>query len=185
MSRTGKRMHDWAKIKHEYVTTPSTYASLARKYDLRRETVTIKGEKGDWPEARRSFIDKVEVQKTDLKATSMAEEGVEFDKTCFTLAKWLVVEAVNERKSGGKLGNTAAVIGTAQLIAKTALGGKQLPPPSGGIEGAESIDNLLEQYGDALGLSKGSDNPADNPSEPLHPAQEAEPEAVPVPVPDR
>lgn len=185
MSKTGKRMHDWAKIKHEYVTTPSTYASLARKYDLRRETVTIKGEKGFWPEARRDFIDKVEIQKTDLKATSMAQEGMEFDKTCFTLAKWLVVEAVNERKSGGKLGNTAAVIGTAQMIAKTALGPQHgLPLPSQ-IEGAESIDNLLEQYGDALGISQGTANPTDNPAESLHPAQEAQPEAVPVLLPDR
>lgn len=185
MARKG--LTDWSRLKHEYVTSPVpiSYTALAKMHDLTRETVTRKGEKENWPEARIKFVDEVSAKRDEIKAVSLAEEGAEFDRTCFTLAKWMAVEAVNGRKSGEvSLGEASKVIATAQSVAKVALNGVQVPPPSGGAEGAMSIDGLLEQYGAALGLSQGTDNPTDNPAESIHPAQETQPEAVPVPVPD-
>jgi hypothetical protein len=174
---------DWTRVKHEYVTgAPApTYTALALKYGLRRETVTRKGERGNWPMERERFVQRVTEQRETIKATTLAGEGAEFDKTCFTLAKWLVTEAVKDRQAGSSLRETAGVINTAQSIAKTALGDRPTIQQELQIEGATSIDDLLEQYRDAL--SEGSASTGDHPTESLHTAQEPQPERDTVPQP--
>lgn len=50
---------DWRAIKKEYITDPTTsYRSLAKKYNISREALSVRGRLEGWVAERRRFLDK-------------------------------------------------------------------------------------------------------------------------------
>lgn len=59
---------EWHKIKHEYVTTDTSYRKLAAKYGVSRNAVSSKAKTEKWPELRRQYLDKTYTKKVEASA---------------------------------------------------------------------------------------------------------------------
>lgn len=64
---------EWHKIKHEYVTTDTSYRELASKYKVRLATLAEKGKEEDWVAERERYRNEVYTKNTEESAKSDAE----------------------------------------------------------------------------------------------------------------
>lgn len=64
---------EWDKIKAEYLASDTTYAALAKKYNVSFSTLSKKATSEGWPEARRKVGEKV-AKKIETRAARAREE---------------------------------------------------------------------------------------------------------------
>lgn len=64
---------EWHKIKHEYVTTDTSYRELASKYKLRLATLAKKGKSENWVAEREQYRNEVYTKNTEDSVKSDAD----------------------------------------------------------------------------------------------------------------
>ncbi|MBQ8382022.1 MAG: hypothetical protein IJX47_02325 [Clostridia bacterium] len=64
---------EWHKIKHEYVTTDTSYRKLASKYKVRLRTLAEKAKEEDWVSERVQYRNDVYTKNTEQSAKTDAD----------------------------------------------------------------------------------------------------------------
>lgn len=93
---------EWHKIKHEYVTTDTSYRKLAAKYGIRLPTLTERAKAEDWVNARIQYRNKTyttSIEKsTQTDADRIAKQRDLADRVLDELGKSVAGATLSELK---------------------------------------------------------------------------------------
>lgn len=93
---------EWHKIKHEYVTTDTSYRKLAAKYGIRLPTLTERAKAEDWVNARIQYRNKTyttSIEKsTQTDADRIAKQRDLADRVLDELGKSVAGASLSELK---------------------------------------------------------------------------------------
>lgn len=89
--RTIAKKIDWFIIKEEYVTTEIGYEELAKKHQIRRNTLCERAAKEEWVKQRARYREDLERKTAEeiakKKAKQKAKDAVKVNKVCDKLLK--------------------------------------------------------------------------------------------------
>lgn len=126
---------DWAALKTEFVNSAMTYRELAERHGLKEPTVRKRGQREDWPEARRVLSQFVTSSASEQIAENRVDELTKFNEEDLATAKAIRAKAaamMDLIDSPSDLRALAGAIDVAQKVGRLALGAStenvQQPP---------------------------------------------------------